>query len=698
MFATAALVDAKYKDDRRKQWDHAIAEAKAANNLVRSEDSTSESEHAALKVELGDSEPRNMTQNKVFPVFGPYDQAIRLRSPVTAPWDNINSKSLQKSYETPLEVQLKILDSHMRELRTGIEPLNVKREEFVHQVAGSSGEIIPLEPQTWVHLQRMEQMVSRLVARLLLSPKSSFITRNATETARLRQNFKLEFKIMADRVAALSTSRTRLPRYAPLYPRTMKEREALNRSIETILTNQNLNRGNFDTMTAKICHRLLTSTAPPNISTYNIMLTHFTRLKQHYLAQAVIDSFLEDSILRPNGLTVAAMLDHYAGITNRSGFNSIIRHMRGENGSMHIGRRFLSGHHSNGQLESWAKDRKLIYRDGFLYAKMPRTWPVFKSLILGSLCLFGIQRAFMYFKAAVREGHRISADVFLHIAQVCVGYRDRRFAADLLSAAISHWRQHNGATELECHYGVRRVIFLLMDLCGIQQSMSASDYRRLKRGPWRSDLQTFKEWLRDVHLQDIKSGRRDKHLEAKIRVSEETILGLDIMLARHSSGESTIEQMVLGMLDIIDRHQVQWPRRDFRPLLVTIEIALDESRASIMDMQRQFISIVYEGLTTSSQKMYDELTGCSPQLLRECLQIILNIRLATPKIVEENVTLVEKDHQLPSSASQFKVKVGDILSKPFNFEVDDRPLSPPVEAGKWLVSPTPHKLEAFPFQ
>src|SRR5271167_254290 len=63
MFATAAVVDAKRKDSRRKQWDRAIEEAQAGSSSTPTDESSSALEWAVKETELGQVGHKHTSNN-----------------------------------------------------------------------------------------------------------------------------------------------------------------------------------------------------------------------------------------------------------------------------------------------------------------------------------------------------------------------------------------------------------------------------------------------------------------------------------------------------------------------------------------------------------------------------------------------------------------------------------------------------------
>lgn len=655
MFATAALVDMKFKDDRRKQWDLAIAEAKASSNVARAGDSSSALEGVVYKVELGNSKPQSLVQNMALSILGALEQSSMGIQAISAR-DELISPSLSRRQDTPLEARLKILDSHVRGAFAGGELHSAKEGSFPVEMEDADRDGTPKrrrklrdrEPLDRIHLQYMQEMVLKLVTRFLVS-KESFSTKSA-KTIRPPQDLELQAKLMADQVALLKTGMIWRPKYSPLRDKAHEERKSLNESITTILTRRASNPANIDSMVAKICYNLLISSAPPNINTYNIMLIHFTRLQQHHLAQAVVDSFFEDSRFRPTSCTVAAILDHYAAIGDRAGFDSVIQRMRGTAGDMRLRRRHVDDL-VNPKVQLWVQQWKCINRNCLLIAKMPRNPLVFNSLILGSLRVFGIRRAVMYFKAALREGCHVTVDLFIRVAQACLTERNKKAASALLSAIISRWHQCKGSWRLESDTELRGIILQLMDLCGIELSINGNQW--LPRVLKSVGLHVFNAWLRAVGLEV---------LDEYIRRSAKTISGLEIMLAASSSGAFTTEQVALRILELIERHPLGEPRREPGAIVAAMELVTDGLTRRCKDIEAQLFDVVYTGLSGDSRGKHNAMCKLLPQMdmiLRQ--EFICQTRQET---TERSDLTKESNHQLHGYISPSKAEAREFAWRP----------------------------------
>jgi hypothetical protein len=658
MFATAALVDMKFKDDRRKQWDLAIAEAKASSNVAREGDASSALEGAAYKIESGHSQPQSLVHNMALSILGAHEQSS-MGSPAVSVWDELISTSLSKRQDTPFEAQLKTLDSHVRgeltgrELQTADEGsvLTGVEEADLDGAPRHSRKLRDREPRNQVHLQHIQDMVLKLVTRFLVS-KESFSTESA-KTIHPPQNLELQAKLMADQVALLKTGIIWQPKYSLLNDKMLEERNSLNESITTILTTEASGPANVDSMIAKICYNLLISSAPPSINTYNIMLIHFTRLQQHHLAQAVVDSLFEDSRFRPTPCTVAAILDHYAATGDRAGFNSVIQRMRGTAGDMGIRRRHVY-YLVDPKVQSWTQQWKVIHLDDFVIAKVPRNPLIFNSLILGSLRVFGIKRAVMYFKAALREGCHVTVGLFVRVAQACLAKQNKKAATALLSAIISRWHQCKGSWRLESYTGSRGIILQLMELCGIEPFINGN--QRLPFGLENVVFHVFNAWLLAVHLEVL-----DEH----IRRSAKSILGLEIILATSSSGAFTTEQVVLGMLELIDRHPLGELRREPGAVVAAIELVTDGYARAYKDMEAQLFDVVYAGLSADLRGKFSTMCKLFPHMdMTLRLSIARKLRQTRPEIAERSDPTKEHKHQLQGYVSPSKARAREFAWRP----------------------------------
>ena len=649
MFATAAVLDAKSKDDRRKHWDQAIADVKAGLDSFKDGDFSSTIEAAASKDDRSHAASHEVDESAVQSVFGAIGRIANSSVPACAVENVVNWKPVVRSQETQLDTHLRILDAHLRNCPTaekleymdGEDPPSPAAEIDTESAPQSCALLKGREPKKAEHLFHMERMVAKLVTRLLLITKRFALDNESLAVVPTRSpinSLNQEFNDIAHRMVSLQAYPTGLPAYSMLTSESQMDRKELNDSIAAMISTKMLDQGSIDLMVTKLCYNLLISSSPPNVHTYTTMIVHFTRLKQHHLAQAVVESFFEHSRFAPNPWTVSAILDHYAAIGDGAGFRSVIQRMRGVDGDMRVKRRHLSVM-GEPAIQYLALKSKVIHRNGNLHWKLPRNELIFQSLIRGSLKLFGVRRAVLYFKAAIREGWQLTSDLFIEIARACLAERNKKASVALLSALISQW-QTREALALEDDATARSFIHQLMHFCGIDHLTSTEGYEKISFGFARLDLTG---WLYNIRLKDINE---------KITRSAETISRLDMILTTSSSaGDDDPQRLISNMLDYL-----RWKsRKARRSLLAGRDTALAGSAARLADIEEELIATLCGSLSPRSQMAHSTRVAQLPYSMNfsERLKIALNLRRTRLPIMPE-----AQSHAL-ATRSQTKLRTQD---------------------------------------
>ncbi|KAL8785041.1 MAG: hypothetical protein Q9195_008801 [Heterodermia aff. obscurata] len=86
---------------------------------------------------------------------------------------------------------------------------------------------------------------------------------------------------------------------------------------------------------AEVCSVLLFSYVPPDIHTYNLLIIYLVKLKQMADVEIVIES-MHESHIRPNEVTLSAMLKFYTINNNKQGFLSLLRRIDGRDGGLSL--------------------------------------------------------------------------------------------------------------------------------------------------------------------------------------------------------------------------------------------------------------------------------------------------------------------------------------------------------------------------
>lgn len=459
-FATAAVADAKVKDKRREHWDQIIEDAKAKLDAPQEDGMTPGTKNAML------SSPTDLSS---------YEALSRDILP-TFP---TKTNNLRNERHTSAAIQW--IQRHLDREVTSFNVGNLRgtRERQLdegarHQFLQERG------PKTLLHLEKMQEMVVKLVNRLLLALNPT--------TAKTQQCFSQPSET-SDQLSVLPQGLHDYPRFALLGSQSAKEeRTALNQSIETICLEESTSvHRNMDLMVAKICYNLLTSAAPPDIHTYNLLIERLTELKQPRLAQAIVDGLkYEECRLMPNSTTVASMLKHYTASRNVAGFRSVVARMRAVEGDMAIRSRSLSSLHEPAE-QVWAMNSRVIHRGGHLREKFTRDQQVFDALIKGSLQLHrDLRPAMMYTKAMIRDGFQLSSDVFSSLVSACMRANDTKMSHKLFIQLLTYWKQaQRPSSEFTLDATMRFWIRKLLHFCGIEESVSGLRTKQDGLFTWR---------------------------------------------------------------------------------------------------------------------------------------------------------------------------------------------------------------------
>lgn len=443
ILTTAAVVDAKFKDDRRKEWDRLITEAKS------------------LPIEK--NEGHDCMPTGEIPRNGGEESAERSR-PVPAVWDGLHWATATRAKAGAAATKAQVV--HWTPLLGAPEE---KKPASRNPVAKASGYddydplLPPRDPQNEMQIRKVEETILSLVNQLLLQSRdNSSVVISELENHERAVLFAQRQQIWKQ-IDELRDGDTPLPSYAHLDLVLVRQGQAeLHESMVALFDQVKDMPARVDVILAKICYNLLISTAPPNITTYNILIDYFTRLKRHDLAQIVVDSFLNETRYRPNSTTVALILDHFAAKGDSNGFKDIIKRMGGLKGDMRIMKRPL---HTLAfpSVQEWALNNKVIHRSGFLIQKVPRNARIYNSLIEGCLSLTDKLSAIRYLRAALRDGYPVKPDLFYRIAKACIFDADRHASECLLYTILLQWEgtvspNHGIEYDVASRYAIYQII------------------------------------------------------------------------------------------------------------------------------------------------------------------------------------------------------------------------------------------------
>lgn len=569
ILATAAFADARVKEDRRKEWDRLIEEAKSPSRSRKKgrrdidEGPGPETDNCDVQkpkgspieeaeVPVATFKPTRDLSNSTYephvddtldswvlppcnlipPLAHPVERAdFWLRDSTAA---RIRARDVDSAYQPGLDQDGQWIDEH------------------------SDPDFSNREPKNPLHLEKMEDVVASLVSKILTESNifSKHVQGADDQLAELRQ----QMSEMAQRFVDLNIGETRWPQYRyDDIDVVESKRKELHQTLWALCSTAPSGQANLDVATAKVCYNLLVSTAPPSITTYNILLEEFMKMKRFNLAQIIVDSFLNDSRLKPNKRTIRLLLDHHRAKSDCRGFYNIIKRMRATKGDTRLRHRYvleLTNHH----IERWATTNKIIHRCGFVHQKAIRSRSIYNSLILGCLEFGSVRAAIRYARAALREGHEISAETLCAIIKVIVSKLDAYAGSSLLRALLSQWDDPSMATITVYSGKLRSYINKLLFLCGIDPALPPSSLI----GPTLVPQAKLLKLLWCMRLDSVadavgRSATFLLQLDACLGMS-----GLDLSYAKiqiHPEAEDTVDQHCEWALQVVRKQSQAEYRR-----------------------------------------------------------------------------------------------------------------------------------------
>ena len=449
--AGLAFADSRKKDDRRKQWDRAIAEAKASveateiqqqNRLAALSDARVE----ALKNPGAATNPvaaeRAVKDTGAWELQGREEQDHRVPIPsdTTDTWLDVFewAREQQKLREAsgfqdwkgpPLSLLQSLSWAELDKLLSNSQLL---RRFYGGPDCDSLVDEQSQYPLSTKKIRTLEWSVAKMVLKLLMYCfKSSLrvwedLDYPATSLlGRLLEEDLLQSKLghIRERLRTLHTDcrsrsdykafeRPPVPNYDDMTVTEYEQATELNKSLQGLLGRMEKNTDLGDLM-SKICYNLLTARTPPNTHTYNILLVRFGLLGMDDPVKAVLTS-MRESHVRPNETTHANILRHFTVTGDRDWFVGHLKRMEGRARGLALAK---PGQHVHPIVREryWIRGRN--HQKAFEMGRMNAQ--VYESLIVGAIKFLSGQIAMRYYRNMISEGWSPRLGISLAILQDC---------------------------------------------------------------------------------------------------------------------------------------------------------------------------------------------------------------------------------------------------------------------------------------
>ncbi|OCK97632.1 uncharacterized protein K441DRAFT_655503 [Cenococcum geophilum 1.58] len=439
IFATAAIVDGRAKRNRRDQWDAAISSAKESVNPAK--DSVEWTSTVEGDVEGTDAW---FPESWKAPWLDGSDIKLVNR---TVGMEVINDGIIDLEQRSGNDLEGDIED--LWELLAGGTrmdwPLNTGAKLILHHLPPQSlwapdhirAKALRRRRCAWKKMRRIEMSVAKLVYGLLERIKlygQSEVAVNALpvsvqSVAALEPE---EFHISANDISLCLASVIQTPIdlvdkvhspnvVRPTYSQDVHGEfhaicDEMNNALQSIFRHRPTEPERAKVLVAKICHNLLVSPAPPDIQTYNILITGFARLEQPDLCSVVIDSLLETKI-RPNEITCAAILDFYTRTNQPTEFSNFVALMRGINQGLMLAKPDI-------WINNAGKSRLVHLSNGKTVQRVHQSPLIFDVLMHGVLRFAGCDRAMEIYHEMKSDGWGLGSKGLMMFLEDCAKQND----------------------------------------------------------------------------------------------------------------------------------------------------------------------------------------------------------------------------------------------------------------------------------
>ncbi|RMX73820.1 hypothetical protein D0869_13217 [Hortaea werneckii] len=412
IFAAAATFDAGVKQQRREQWDKAIAEVKQelGQRTERvTQDTKSTELDAVLPSGRGDALDALAEVADVFSEVEPYRRRA-LWPANTGPPLQVHRLPPESIYATDVRREQASLrrwtPKKLEAVMLSIDALQLK---IFHQMAMQSGSDWRTEASAAIPVNYRDQMF--MSAEELLAAFDS----KSKDLARLKRS--------DPELNGWQRSEQDMPlcSYSQddqgLFHGTTRE---LNKSLQALFKQHAASTIATPALLAKVAYNLAISAAPPNVHTYNTLLLGFSKAQQPTLVGSTIHSLRRTS-MRPNEVTNSAILNHYTAQDDGEGFIKWIKLMRGKNGGLALARPDIRINEAG--ADRLVRDEERGRPDRVIQLPYP-TPNVFSAIIRGMLKFSGFDTALGICERMGQEGWGLCMSGLTPLLKDCARYGD----------------------------------------------------------------------------------------------------------------------------------------------------------------------------------------------------------------------------------------------------------------------------------
>ncbi|KAH6608060.1 pentatricopeptide repeat domain-containing [Trichoderma cornu-damae] len=405
VFATAALVDAVRKDDRRKELDRQLDEVrKELADLQGCRPPTgSDADSRAPQLTIQQMDALWQCLKRIYN-SRPYMKEIH--KPAAISTSDLIEALKHEHYGCPSET----LRNPKRRMDYDALESAIRAEE-----CGEGGHF--REPRNQAQLLRETISTESLVRKLL--DRTDFLPQDQSGPSIQKARDLLDKGGLGFTFRSIDSARAQ------------NNTILLNRRLRSLVTASNLDTKE---KVGRICYNLLVSPHPPDIHTYNTLIVAFNRSGHHPFAEALVASFFQYRLLQPTPSTFVAILNHYKCTNNHGRFLRALACITGLDNrtGAKVRRRHVLDVEANPILLPWALDsRRRTLTGHWIWDHLPLSKPLVEEIISGLLHFKLFDQAAAFFISCMQSGVHLSLDLVRFFLDECIDALDWKAAVRL---------------------------------------------------------------------------------------------------------------------------------------------------------------------------------------------------------------------------------------------------------------------------
>ncbi|KAG9257533.1 uncharacterized protein F5Z01DRAFT_633469 [Emericellopsis atlantica] len=414
VFASAAIVDSIRKDERRRDLDRQLEEARRDLAALREQGSGRGAEDAD-----------NMSAQSSISLLTD-EQMHAIWQAMKGIWKTGASASHLQPAEAQRHRHLVHVYLNGRGLPIASRSANTsERLELALLAEESEHASSARDPEEPVHMQKFGESIGFLVERLLRQVESEDAPSPSFDEA----------------TSVLRTSHHRYGYRSSNPAAAAANLKALNKANQTAINDSN---AGIKEKVGRVCYNLLVSVFPPDMNIFNTLIAGFDKHPAtRKLSGQMVDFFFTKSLLKPTPCTFAAILHHYSVTGQHEQFFRTMACICGSDATTgaKLMRRKVKDLRKSRELQAWAADeQKRSMHSGYVWQHASLNMIVIEEMLSGLLRLGSFDKAMEILTVALQAGVRIASRIVKQTLDECLEALDWRAGWELTHQLARHER------------------------------------------------------------------------------------------------------------------------------------------------------------------------------------------------------------------------------------------------------------------